>query len=269
MTCKSGTRAKGADARHQSGEKLANRSGGAAGQERNRARRLGGARNIAAVLREFLKRCLALTLCLLPGFACRLVAQDRDFLTPNEVDQIREAQDPSQRLALYVHFAAERIDLLKQYLAKPKPGRSLFIHNTLEDYKNIIEAIDTVSDDALRRHVPIDKGTVQVLAGEQTFLDALQKLKSAQQPDYERYRFVLDEAIATTSDSHELAMEDGQKRGTELTTQDAKEKKDREAAMPTAEVKERKKAQDASEDQKKKVPSLYRPGEKPPPSQQP
>ncbi|HEX4773812.1 MAG TPA: hypothetical protein VH351_23465 [Bryobacteraceae bacterium] len=208
-------------------------------------------------------------LCLLPVLAFRLAAQDRDFLTPNEIDQVREAQDANQRLTLYVHFAAERIDLLKQYLAKPKTGRSLFVHNTLEDYKNIIEAIDSVSDDALRRHVPIDKGMLVVLNGEQSFLDALQKLKSSPPMDYERYRFALDDAIATTSDSHELAMEDGQKRGTELTTQDAKEKKEREESMPTAEVKERKKAADTSEEQKKKVPSLYRPGEKPPAGQQP
>jgi hypothetical protein len=208
-------------------------------------------------------KVLGVSLCLFPLFAMGLAAQDRDFLTPNEIDQIREAQEPNDRLTLYVHFAAQRIDLLKQYVAKPKTGRSIFIHNTLQDYRNIIEAIDTVSDDALKRHVPIDKGTIEVLNAEQTFLDALQKVKAVPQPDAERYRFALDDAIATTSDSRELAMEDGQKRGTELTTLDAKEKKDREAAMPTAEVKDRKKAQDATEEQKKKIPSLYRPGEKP------
>lgn len=205
-------------------------------------------------------------LCVLALFALlgvKLPAQDRDFLTPNEIDQVREAQEPNERLTLYVHFASQRIDLLKQYLAKPKTGRSIFVHNALEDYKNIIEAIDTVSDDALKRHVPIDKGTIEVLNSEKNFLDTLQKVKSTPQPDFERYKFALDDAIATTSDSHELAMEDGQKRGTELTTSDAKEKKDREAAMTASELKDRKKSQDAADDKQKKIPSLYRPGEKP------
>jgi hypothetical protein len=191
-------------------------------------------------------------------------AQDRDFLTPNEVDQVRQTQEPNARLALYVHFAAQRIDLLKQYLAKDKTGRSIFIHNTIEDYNNIIEAIDAVSDDALKHHADIDKGTIVVLNAEKDFLAELQKIQNGPPPrDYERYRFVLDQAIATTSDSHELAMEDSNKRAGELTTQEEKERKDREAAMPTAEAKERKQEHQDQSDEKKKVPSLLRPGEKP------
>jgi hypothetical protein len=45
--------------------------------------------------------------------------------------------------------------------------------------------------------------------------------------------------------------------------QDSKEKKEREAAMPAKEVKERNKSAPEGEEQKKKIPSLYKPGEKP------
>lgn len=199
------------------------------------------------------------------GAASLLIAQaDRDFLTPNEVDQIREAQDPNDRLLLYVHFARQRMDLLQQYLAKDKPGRSIFIHNTLEDYSHIIEAIDSVSDDALRHNRPLEKGTVAVLAAEKDFLDQLNKIEDAQPKDLDRYHFVLQSAIDTTSDSHDLGLEDSQKRSAELATGDAKEKKDREALMPSKEVADRKKQSDAQSDQtqEKKIPSLYRPGEK-------
>ena len=48
------------------------------------------------------------------------------------------------------------------------------------------------------------------------------------------------------------------------TATDAKEKKNREAMMPAKEVKERKQADATGTDNQKKIPSLYRPGEKKP-----
>jgi hypothetical protein len=192
-------------------------------------------------------------------------AQDRDFLTPNEVDQVRETQDPNDRLLLYVHFAKQRMDLIEQYLAKDKPGRSIFIHNTLEDYSKIIEAIDSVSDDALRHNRPMDKGMLTVVDAEKDFLDRLNKIQDSEPRDLDRYKFVLGEAIDTTSDSRELSLEDSRKRGSELAAEDAKEKKEREAMTPSKQADDRKKGAQSDEEQqqKKKVPTLYRPGEKP------
>jgi hypothetical protein len=199
------------------------------------------------------------------GLAAVCLAQDRDFLTPDEVEQVRDAQDPNDRLTLYIHFATQRIDMVENYLAKEKPGRSIFIHNTLEDYSHIIEAIDTVSDDALKRHKEIDKTLIAVLNAEKDFLDKLNKIQEDNPKDLERYKFVLTEAIDTTSDSREMNLEDSNKRAGELAATEAKEKKERDAMMPSNEVKDRKKDADAQnpEEQKKKIPSLYRPGEKP------
>lgn len=193
-----------------------------------------------------------------------LCAQDRDFLTPDEVDQVRAAQDPNDRLLLYVQFARQRMDLLEQYLAKEKPGRSIFIHNTLEDYSQIIEAIDSVSDDALLHHRPVDKGMTAVISAEKDFLGQLNKIQDSDPKDLDRYKFVLTQAIDTTSDSRDLALQDTGKRGAELAAEDEKEKKAREALMPSKEVADRKKDADTQEGPKKKIPSLYRPGEKPP-----
>lgn len=204
-------------------------------------------------------RALCVAVCTLP----LLLAQDRDFLSPNEVEQIREAQDPNDRLLLYVHFAKQRMDLVEQYLAKDKPGRSIFIHDALDDYSNIIEAIDSVSDDALLHKHPLDKGIVAVLGAEKEFLGQLNKIQDSQPRDLDRYKFVLQQAIDTTSDSHEMSMEDSGKRAAEVQAEDAKETKERESVMSSKEVSDRKKAADAQDQPKKKIPSLYKPGEKP------
>jgi hypothetical protein len=208
---------------------------------------------------------LRLILCLATCSALVLQAQEKDFLTANEVEQIREAQDPNDRLLLYVHFAKQRMDLIEQYLAKDKPGRSIFIHNTLEEYTKIIEAIDSVSDDALRHNRPLEKGTIAVINAEKEFADKLAKVQESNPRDLDRYKFVLDEALDTTRDSRELSVEDTNRRTAQLAAEDSKEKKEREALMPKKEVSERKKdaAAQSQEEQKKKVPSLLRPGEKP------
>lgn len=204
---------------------------------------------------------------LLPACALTLAAQsaDRDFLTPNEADQVRAAQEPNDRIALYVHFAKTRMDLVQHYLGQDKPGRSIFIHNALEDYSKIIEAIDSVTDDALRHNRPVDKGMITLVNAEKEFLDQLDKIGDSNPRDFERYKFVLAEAIDTTRDSRELSLEDSAKRGTELNAKDTKEKTERESVMTTKEVASRKKeAEKTSGDgEKKKIPSLYRPGEKP------
>jgi hypothetical protein len=63
-------------------------------------------------------------------------------------------------------------------------------------------------------------------------------------------------------------MQDSQKRQASILAADQKEKKEREGNMADKEVTERKKkdAAEAEADQKakKKIPSLYKPGEKPP-----
>jgi len=187
--------------------------------------------------------------------------QQRDFLTVDEGDQIREAQDPNERLTLYIHFARQRLSQVDHWLAKEKPGRSILIHDALDDYSNIIDAIDTVADDALQRHVDIKLGLTAVATAESEMLLGLQKIQDSQPKDMSRYDFVLRQSIDGTSDSLDLARQDPAARAAAIAAKQAREKKEREAELTPAERDAEKAEQAKAEKEKKKAPSLLRPGE--------
>ena len=201
------------------------------------------------------------------------LAQERDFLTPDEADQIREIQEPNKRLAIYLKFAQLRMEMLKQSLASTKPGRSIFIHDTLEDLTRVIEAIDTVSDDAIRRKVDIDLGLAQVIQAEKAIADELKKVTDAPPKDYGRYKFTIEQAMETLNDSTELAGQDLKTRSSELAQRDKREKAERDEigtetdAKKAVEKSEKKQSGAAAGPATKKAPTLRRKGEVPPEKQ--
>ena len=195
--------------------------------------------------------------------ACCLmaVAQDRDFLTADEADQVRLAQEPNLRLKLYLHFAKQRLDLIQQAVAQEKAGRSKLIHDLLEDYTKIIEAIDTVSDDALKRKLDLAEGVLAVGAAEKEMLAALEKIQESNPKDIGRYQFVLDQAIETTRDSSELAAADLKGRTVTIETKAKKDREELETLMNPEEVKAKREAEKKEAQAAKKAPTLRRKGE--------
>lgn len=198
--------------------------------------------------------------------AVTAVGQKRDFLTADEIDQIRQMQEPNERLKLYTHFARMRIDELKQLIARDKPGRSVLVHDLLEDYTKVIEAIDTVADDALGRKAAIDVGMAAVSQAEKEMLASLRGIADAKPKDIARYQFVLDDAIQTTEDSLELSVQDLAQRGALVSEREKRQKTEREAMMTPQEQAERKAEEKKTAVPKRKVPTLRRPGEAAPPT---
>lgn len=196
--------------------------------------------------------------CSLPAFA------QRDFLTADEADQIRLAQDPNDRLKLYLHFAKQRLAIVQHLLEKEKAGRASLIHDSLEDYNNIIDAIDVVADDALERKLDIDAGMKAVAGAEKEMLQILEKLAQSQPADLARYKFVLDQALETTRDSLDAAQEDLQKRSEEVAAKQEREKKQIETMMQPKDLEEKKateKKAAGEEKLKPKPPTLLKKGE--------
>ena len=202
------------------------------------------------------------------------MAAQRDFLTADEIDQIREAQEPNLRLKLYADFAKLRADLVHNLLGKEKPGRSILIHDTLDDYSKILDAIDTVADSASERKIDIHLGLAAVAAVEKSTLPMLKQVEESKPKDLARYEFALTQAIETTADSLGLAEEDLDKRAGDVEAREAAQKKAAQAQMTPIEkegqqagdaaaakkAEEEKPAEDATP--KRKPPTLLRPGEK-------
>jgi hypothetical protein len=194
-------------------------------------------------------------------------AQDHDYLTAEEIDEVRLVQEPNERLKLYTTFAKSRIAQVEQLLSRDKPGRSSTIHELLDDYAKIIESMDLVSDDALKRKVEIDLGMKAVADAEKQMLESLEKIKQSNPKDIKRYEFVLDQAIDATQDSYELAQSDLKQRQADLLSREAKEKQERDAIMKPPGSEEKKAADaaaSAGDKPKRKAPTLRRPGEQPP-----
>jgi hypothetical protein len=207
----------------------------------------------------------AFLLCAL--LALPLAAQ-RDFLTADEASQIREtAQDPNARLKLYVHFAKQRVDMVKSLLAKEKAGRSILVHDALEEYTKIVDAIDDVIDDAVKRKADLTVGLALVKSDEVEILADLEKIQDAGPKDIARYQFVLKQAIDTTSDSLELAKQDISVRAADVKARDDKEKKETEALMQPRDLEAKKQAEKKeaeAQSKQRKAPTLRRKGEAPP-----
>lgn len=202
---------------------------------------------------------LLLCLCL----ALPLAAQ-KDFLTSDEVDQLRLAQEPNYRLVLYAQFAQQRVSQIEQLVSKEKPGRSALIHDLLEQYTSIIDAIDIVADDALKRQFAIDEGMAAVVEEEKKMLEVLKKVEESEPKDMARYQFVLEQAIETTEDSIELSTQDLAARAKDVEAREAREDERIEGMMQPKDLEEKKAAEKKEEETKRKAPTLYRKGEKKP-----
>jgi len=194
-----------------------------------------------------------------------MAADGRDFLTTDEADQIRLLQETNARLAKYAEFAEQRVDLLASLLAEAKEGRTTLIYETLEDYTRIIEAIDTVADDALLRGVDIGEGIREVITEEEEFLTVLEEIEQGEPADLARYRFVLENAILTTEDSLEINREDLAEREAAVADRENRQREQLEEFMTPAarEHAEAERTERQEEEESQKAPSLYRPGEEP------
>lgn len=144
-------------------------------------------------------RALTLLFIGLSGFLVPGNAQE-DFLTPGEIENLRDKQEPDKRLILYLDFAQRRLDAVKENLASKKAGTGSAAQKNLKEYISILEALEVTVEAARDKRVMTDKVLKETERREGEFLKYLQSLDVKGSPGSEDYRFTLDEAIATTEE---------------------------------------------------------------------
>jgi hypothetical protein len=147
----------------------------------------------------------ALAMLLLP-LAAR--AQDQpDFLSPGEADKVRDAQDPNDRIKLFLDFAEDRIKKL-QYelqLKSPQVDKPEILNGLLSGYSGCIgEAADRLQD-AQQKGLQIRKVIKDMEKRSKEYLDTLKAIEGANGPDLPSYKDSLDDAIAGTQDALDAA----------------------------------------------------------------
>lgn len=132
--------------------------------------------------------------------------QKRDPLTNPEIDQLRDtAQDPDQRLKLYVAFARARLVALEQVRSDPKTAdRGLATHDGLQDFLDVYDELNDNVDTYVGRKADLRKVLKTVIDGDTEFQAKLRALRddaTAKKAETEQYEFLLTNALDTLDSS--------------------------------------------------------------------
>lgn len=132
-----------------------------------------------------------------------------DYLTKEEVELVRDTQEPNKRIALFVKFADERLLRVEKALAAtpgPEPADPALGKDLVN---NFIRAVD---DTAETLEVAIERGGVDLRKTRpiliKTTAEFLQRLQQAQRTEAgqsEDLRYDLEDAVLATEDLAELS----------------------------------------------------------------
>lgn len=130
----------------------------------------------------------------------------RDPLNQLEIDQLRDAaQDPEQRLKLFVIFARSRLSAVEQAQSDPKttdPAQKM--HDGLQDFLDIYDELNDNLDTFVERKSDLRKPLKSVIEADAEFQARLRAVKSAnvsRSPATPQYEFLLNTALDTVDSS--------------------------------------------------------------------
>lgn len=131
--------------------------------------------------------------------------KNRDPLTEQEVDQMRETADfPNKRLELMIGFGRTRMKSIEDLRAATKiaPDRATKIHDLLQDFLALVDEIDDNIDMYGSHKADMRKGLKLLVEADSEWQLQLRQLKDQSPPEeLQQYSFVLTNAKEAVTDS--------------------------------------------------------------------
>ena len=129
--------------------------------------------------------------------------EQKDYLTQDEADKIREAQNPSDRIKLYISFAEDRIGKFEYEVNRPTHEAQYddILNNLMNGYVGCIDDAADQIDVAQEKQVDIREAVKLMKQKDTEFLAKLQKFDQASGPDFDAYRYTLEDAIEGTKEA--------------------------------------------------------------------
>lgn len=158
--------------------------------------------------------CLAVALAILvrspsPGPALaagvsHAAAQaQKDYLSDDETDKIRDEQNPGGRIKLYMSFAQDRLDKFEYELNRPQHEAQYddILNNLMNGYAGCVDDAADQIDVAQEKQIDVRGAVKEMKERDTAFLAKLEKFDQAKGPDFEAYRYTLEDAIEGTKEA--------------------------------------------------------------------
>ena len=127
-----------------------------------------------------------------------------DYLSEDEADQLREAQDPSQRIEIYLAFAQvrlERFDDVRNRPPDPQYDVPGYLDTQLDQYIRITDALKDWIEEHFDRRVDMRAGLKKIMEMGPHQLEQLRRIEQSSDPYAAGYRKSLSDAIDDCSDA--------------------------------------------------------------------
>lgn len=176
--------------------------------------------------------------------------QDTQYLTGPEVDQLRDAQDPSERIKVYLDFSLERLEQMDELHAQTPEldeGPNSDFRRLLSQYVSITDEMKDWISDQYQRNGDMRKGLKDLMERGPKEVEELRDLEGGSGTGATGAQKKLQDAIDDTSD----AVDGGSKALSEQIRKFGELEKDKK--VEAKDVKEQRKEQEKRQKEEKKL----------------